>query len=152
MKHLLPYIKVFLPLLLLLLFFLAKDEVLQFLGSSLIEGQPTKTEKVFPQYNLNDRPELKGSLIEIGAKSCLSCRKMEAVIASLEERYADSLHIERVNITEAEGLARGKVFGMVAIPTQIILDPSGREVFRHTGFIPREALEKELKTTLGIND
>ena len=35
--------------------------------------------------------------------------------------------------------------GIEAIPTQVILDETGKEYFRHTGFFPEEELIKVLK-------
>ena len=34
-------------------------------------------------------------------------------------------------------------FGIAGIPTQVLLDVSGKEIFRHTGYFPAAELEKE---------
>ena len=35
-----------------------------------------------------------------------------------------------------------KYFGANTIPTQIIMNKTGEDIFRHTGFLSREELEK----------
>ncbi len=38
-----------------------------------------------------------------------------------------------------------KYFGIAAIPTQVLLDVSGKEVIRHTGYFSFDELDKEFQ-------
>lgn len=45
-----------------------------------------------------------------------------------------------MNVSKQETQEWTKYFGIAAIPTQIILDNNGHEIFRHTGLISAEDL------------
>jgi thioredoxin 1 len=85
----------------------------------------------------------KPSLYEFGAKTCIPCKEMKKVMAGLKGQYSDQVEFRMVYVDEERPL-----FGqykIVAIPTQIFLDASGKEVDRHIGALTREEVVKKLK-------
>nr|NQU90322.1 thioredoxin family protein [Bacteroidota bacterium] len=80
------------------------------------------------------------TLLEFGAKNCVSCRKMEKVLEEIRNTQSSKINVVFYNMTLTQGLQWGKYFGVVMIPTQIILDRKGNEVFRNTGYIPADEL------------
>jgi thioredoxin 1 len=77
-------------------------------------------------------------LVDLGTTSCAPCKAMLVVVAELERAYADQLAVEFVNVQQDEEASRR--YGIKVIPTQVFLDPDGKELFRHTGFYATEAI------------
>ena len=88
----------------------------------------------------------KVTLVEVGALTCLPCRMMMPIIDALEKEYKDRAVVHFINV--GEDPETGKAFGVSMIPTQILFDRSGNEVFRHVGFIEKPLLQAELDKQL----
>lgn len=87
--------------------------------------------------------------VEVGAESCVPCKMMQPVLDKLRDDYAGELKIEFADVWKNPDL--GKKYGVRSIPTQVIYDSSGEEVFRHMGYWPKEDIDANLKE-LGIVD
>jgi thioredoxin 1 len=81
--------------------------------------------------------------VEVGADSCVPCKMMQPVLDELRSDYAGKLQIEFADIWKTPEL--GEKYGVRSIPTQIIYDSSGKEVFRHLGFWPKEEIDAKLR-------
>lgn len=77
-------------------------------------------------------------LVDLGTTTCAPCKAMLVVIAELERSYPDQLAVEFVNVQQQEDIARR--YDVRIIPTQVFLDPDGKELFRHTGFYGTDAI------------
>ncbi len=82
---------------------------------------------------------------QTGATGCISCRKMELVMKEVKEKYPETVNVRFYNVLLPENQEFMKFFGIAAIPTQVLLDPAGKEIFRHTGYFPFDELEQEFK-------
>jgi thioredoxin 1 len=85
----------------------------------------------------------KPALYEFGAKYCIPCKEMKVVMAALKASHGDQVEFRMVYVDEEKPL-----FGqykIVAIPTQVFLDASGKEVDRHLGALSKEEVIKKLK-------
>jgi len=83
------------------------------------------------------------ALYEFGSNYCAACKQMKEVIAALKASHGDQVEFRLVNVDEDKPL-----FGqykILAIPTQVFLDASGKEVDRHMGALSREEVLKKLK-------
>lgn len=101
------------------------------------------------QYNnLDNLKPFELSLIELGGFGCKPCMRMDTVLFDLGKIYGEKLNIQTIRVTDDDGKIIAKYFGVNAIPTQIIIDKKGNEVFRHTGFLSKKELQKEIKTIL----
>jgi len=99
------------------------------------------------QFNVSDT-DYKLSLIELGGQGCKPCKKMEAELLIVKDEFGDDLNLRLINVTKGEDRKAASYFGIRFIPVQIILDPNGKEVFRHSGFISHEELNLQIKEIL----
>lgn len=86
-------------------------------------------------------------LIEIGSESCIPCRAMQPVLASLRTKYPDRLEVEFIDV--AREPERAEAFKIQLIPTQVFLDEEGKELARHTGFLAEGDIVQKF-ASLGI--
>jgi thioredoxin 1 len=97
-------------------------------------------------YNFrNNREGFRVTFLEFGATGCSSCRMMEKVMEEARSKYPSEIKVQFLNVLLPVNQDMMKYFGIAAIPTQILLDISGKEVFRHTGYCSFDDLEKELR-------
>ncbi len=83
-------------------------------------------------------------LIELGSVRCIPCRMMAPILENVKKKYGESIKIEFIDVWENP--AEAEKYQVRAIPTQVFVDSSGKEVFRHTGFFPEEELVGKLKS------
>ena len=77
-------------------------------------------------------------LIDLGAKSCIPCKMMAPILDDLRQNYADQFATEFIDVRDNP--QAGRTHGILQIPTQIFLDANGRELYRHEGFLSKEAI------------
>ena len=90
------------------------------------------------------------TFLEFGATGCISCRMMEKVMEEVKTRYPSEIKVNFINILLPSNRDWMNYFGIAAIPTQVLLDVSGKEVFRHTGYFTTAELEKEFVKINGL--
>lgn len=73
----------------------------------------------------------KWSVIEFGGPSCVPCKKMQPILAELQQHFGDRAQVRNFYITEHPKEARAHK--VMAMPTQVVFDPAGKEVARHIG-------------------
>ena len=88
------------------------------------------------------------TLVELGALTCMPCRMMMPIIDELEKEYKGRAEVRFINVGQEPDKA--EAFKVSMIPTQILYDRSGREVFRHSGFIEKALLAEELQKQLTV--
>ena len=84
------------------------------------------------------------TFIELGSVNCIPCKMMQKVTAALEQKFPADLKIIFYDVYADSGKMQVEHFGIRSIPTQVFLDASGKEFFRHEGFFPQEEIEKIL--------
>lgn len=84
--------------------------------------------------------------VELGSENCLPCRMMKRVIRKIESRFAGQVKVVFYDVWTAEGRPYAMKYGIRAIPTQVFLDASGGEFFRHEGILLEEDIVRLLKT------
>ena len=94
--------------------------------------------------NLKEIP-VKGqvNLIDLGADSCLPCKMMAPIMTKLEKNYKGKAAIIFIDVWKFPDQA--KRFGIRAIPTQIFYDKTGKEIYRHMGFMSEGQIVHQLK-------
>lgn len=88
-------------------------------------------------------PQSKPALYEFGAGYCLSCKEMEKVMAELKQGYSDQVEFRMVYADKEKDLFRQ--YKIMLIPTQVFLDPAGKEVERHIGPLTKEEVLQKLR-------
>jgi thioredoxin 1 len=92
------------------------------------------------RYDSNEAPQDVGRprLLDLGATTCIPCKKMMPVLEELKAEYEGRLDVEFVDVWKTPGVANR--YGVQTIPTQIFFDASGRELYRHQGFFPKNEI------------
>jgi len=104
---------------------------------------PSRTRASLEQALSNGKP----TLAELGSVSCIPCKQMKPILEQLAVDYKDRLNVVIIDIYDQPKV--GQQYKVMAIPTQVVFDSSGKEVARHVGLWPREQIEAELNK-LGI--
>ena len=87
----------------------------------------------------------KVTFIELGSVRCIPCKQMQSIMKSIEAKYGNEVKIEFYDVWTESGKPFGVKYGIESIPTQVFLDETGKEYFRHVGFFPEEDLVKVLE-------
>jgi len=95
--------------------------------------------------NVLDKSRLNGkaTLAVFSAASCCGPDKAKPIVESLQEKFSQKANILYIEAKQQQILAAR--YKVQSIPTQIIFDKSGKEVFRHSGFYSQVELEKQLE-------
>lgn len=86
-------------------------------------------------------------LVDLGATKCIPCKQMVPVLAALKSDYVGQLEVIFIDVWEDS--AAGKPYGIRLIPTQVFVDASGKELYRHEGYWSKEAIIAKFKE-LGV--
>ncbi|MCJ7669585.1 MAG: thioredoxin domain-containing protein [Dehalococcoidia bacterium] len=93
------------------------------------------------------QPKVLPRLLDLGADQCIPCKMMAPILEELKKEYVGRLVVEFVDVWKNS--AEAERYGIKLIPTQIFFDASGKERFRHEGFISKEDILGKWKE-LGI--
>ena len=85
----------------------------------------------------------KPAVIDLGARTCIPCKKMSPILESLSGEYRGRASVLFIDVHEDQAAARK--FRVQMIPTQIFFNAQGKEVKRHIGFMDKPDIVKELK-------
>lgn len=85
----------------------------------------------------------KSTLAEFGWRECIPCKEMRPILEELDQEYKGKLNVVIVEIPFHEDLA--EKYGISVMPVQILFDNKGREIARHAGFLPKEAIVGQLE-------
>jgi thioredoxin 1 len=95
-------------------------------------------------------PKSRPAIYEFARKLCPICREMEQVLLEVQGKYGEQFQVRVLYIDEDIKLFRQ--YQITIVPTQVFLDASGKEVFRHEGLFPREKLVVKLRELGFIRD
>ena len=87
----------------------------------------------------------KVTFIELGSVRCIPCQQMQPVMKAIETKYGKEVKVDFHDVWTEAGKPFGVKYGIEAIPTQIFLDETGKEYYRHVGYFPEEELVKILQ-------
>lgn len=79
-------------------------------------------------------------LLDFGRGVCIPCKKMAPILQELSEEYKGRVIIRIIEIDREKELTR--INRIRLIPTQIFFDSKNKEIFRHEGFMDKEAIKK----------
>lgn len=150
LKKILPWILFTLLFALLIVGFSMKDRMNNYLGTMMkTQAPPEITHSgnalVDSLYNYSANGlNYEITFLEFGAKGCSACKSMERVMEEMQSKYPGRVNVVFMNILKPESQNLMKLYGIVAIPTQVILDKNGKEFFRHTGYISTQELSKQI--------
>jgi thioredoxin 1 len=87
------------------------------------------------------------TLIDLGATECIPCKMMAPIMTKLETDYQGKAAIAFIDVWKNREQA--PKYKIRAIPTQIFYDASGKEVYRHEGFMSEKDIVAQL-TKMGV--
>ena len=93
----------------------------------------------------NKVAKYKVTFVELGSVKCIPCQQMQPVMKSIEAKYGKEVKVDFHDVWTDAGKPYGVKYGIEAIPTQVFLDETGKEYYRHVGFFPEEELVKILQ-------
>lgn len=85
----------------------------------------------------------KPTVIDLGARTCIPCKKMAPILESLSTEYRSRASVLFIDVHDNQAAA--EKFRIQMIPTQVFFNPQGKEVKRHIGFMDKAEIVKELK-------
>ena len=85
----------------------------------------------------------KPAIYDFGRGMCYSCIEMGKILDSVKAKYGKQVEIRLIMAEDNQ--AAFKQYKIMLIPTQVFLDASGKEVFRHIGLFPEKDLLAKLK-------
>ena len=83
------------------------------------------------------------TMIDFGADTCIPCKMMKPILEELHKEYKGKAAIVYVDIRGRSEIPRK--YRLRGIPTQVFFDKSGKEVYRHVGFMEKRSIEKQLE-------
>jgi len=83
--------------------------------------------------------------LEVGSDSCYSCQKMGKMLYKVVQKHPE-YNIHFINVKQERNAAYTMQIRM--IPTQIIYDKKGKEVYRHIGILSSGELKSLLQQYL----
>lgn len=86
------------------------------------------------------------TLVDIGADKCIPCKMMAPILEQLREEYKEKAAVVFLDVWKDPTL--GKPFNIRSIPTQIFYNKSGKEVWRHEGFLDKKTIVEKLESLL----
>lgn len=104
---------------------------------------PSATNAVVSRALLSGKP----TVIDLGARTCIPCKKMAPILESLAGEYRGKSSVLFIDVHEDKAAA--EKFRIRMIPTQIFFNAQGKEVKRHIGFMEKAEIVRELKA-LGV--
>jgi len=114
--------------------------------SALFSFQSCDRNKASDQTNsAGTSDSVKVTFIELGSVNCVPCRMMQPVMEKLEENFPNHLEVLFYDVWTQEEASFAREYGIRVIPTQVFLDASGKEFYRHEGFFPYEEIVEILK-------
>lgn len=86
----------------------------------------------------------KPTLIDFGLRTCAVCKKMAPYLESLSNAYRGQANLLFIDVRTDQAIAQR--FRVQMLPTQVFINPQGKEVQRHTGFMDKDGIVKGLKS------
>jgi thioredoxin 1 len=87
-------------------------------------------------------------LVDLGSTTCIPCKMMAPILEDLRKECAGRMQVDFIDVNQNPDAA--KPFGIKLIPTQVFFDASGKELWRHEGFISKDDILAKWKE-LGVD-
>lgn len=82
-------------------------------------------------------------IVEFGGEHCIPCMHMQPVLQDLQVALGKKARVHNFWIQQHPDVARAH--RIMVMPTQIVFNPDGKEVFRHMGYFPPEEFHATLQ-------
>jgi thioredoxin 1 len=82
-------------------------------------------------------------LVDLGRGTCIPCKQMAPILKELTDEYQGRAVVEVIDLRDRPEAARE--YGIKLIPTQVFFDKNGSEVWRHEGFLAKDAITAKFR-------
>jgi thioredoxin 1 len=82
-------------------------------------------------------------IVEFGGEHCVPCMNMQPVLRDVRALIGKRARVANFWIQSQAEVARKH--RIMVMPTQVVFDAKGREIYRHMGYFSRSDFEKVLK-------
>ena len=114
-------------------------------GQNTSQGEKTKTLRGVSTDAKDTEKKYKVTFIELGSVRCIPCQQMQPVMKSIVTKYGKEVKVDFHDVWTEAGKPFGVKYAIEAIPTQVFVDETGKEYYRHIGYFPEEELVKILQ-------
>ena len=83
-------------------------------------------------------------LLEFQSPFCIGCVRARPIVDALESELAGKLSVIRMDVQSPAGSDLGQSYGFIYTPTFVLLDASGKEIYRSIGSIYPAAVKSAL--------
>jgi thioredoxin 1 len=89
------------------------------------------------------KPAALPRLWDFGSETCIPCKTMMAILNPMMQEFAGKVDVRIINVYKDQALA--SQYRIQIIPTQVFMDASGKELYRHVGAFPRDSILLKFK-------
>ena len=131
-----------------------KDSLYDYIGRQVQENVSEETQFESAKYieqhfnYIENNGDFDFTLLEFKSKGCTICKQMEPVLSAVKSWDGAKTNVQVIQIMNPDSQELMKYFGISAVPTHIILDKKGSEVFRKYGFISEDELKSQILSKL----
>jgi thioredoxin 1 len=75
---------------------------------------------------------------DFGSENCIPCKTMMGILTPMMKEFAGKVDVRIVNVYQEQALA--SQYRIQIIPTQVFMDTTGKELFRHVGVLTRDSI------------
>jgi len=90
-----------------------------------------------------EKPKELPKMWDFGSEKCIPCKTMLEILTPMMADYKGKVDIRIINVYEETELT--KQYRISVIPTQVFIDATGKELFRHIGVYPRDSIEAKFR-------
>lgn len=150
-KQFLPVIFLSLLIALLLLGYFMKDNLNNYISNKMRESTPngevlSGEQWVDSLFNYTqNRKDFEYTLLQFKSGGCSICKQMEPELEKVNNASGKKINVTVLNVMNTNSQNVMKYFGISAVPTHLILDKQGKEIFREYGYIPAEELLQKMQ-------
>jgi thiol:disulfide interchange protein len=142
-----PIVLLSLLIVLLLLGYFMKDDLNNFIaekmresaGKDVIISGEQWVDSLF-NYAKNGE-DFEFTLLQFKSKGCTICKQMEPVLAEIKNAPEIKVNVVELSVMNPNSQNVMQYFGISAVPTQLVLNKKGVELFRNYGFIAANELK-----------
>jgi thioredoxin-like negative regulator of GroEL len=95
--------------------------------------------------SLGEAPDGRPTLVTFSTPSCAACHTAQAPAVSVVEQHLGSSEVRVIRVDAALRPEVARAFGVLTVPSTVVLAPAGRVVAVNHGFAPSKRLVKQLQ-------
>jgi len=108
-------------------------------------GLLTKTEAAETWQSLGEAPDGRRALVSFSTPSCAACHTAQAPAVKAVEAHLGAEVVRVIKIDAARQPEVARAFGVLTVPSTIVLAPTGQVVAVNQGFAPSGRLVEQLQ-------